>query len=251
MFGSGVRNLEIVYRAGKENGNTDALSQCPHSDQPAEGTLTEVQVASIHTTKMDARQMLESEPVWARRPDEEFLMEQRKDPEVLEIITFLTTNQLPDCEKRARRVAAQAPSFAMVKGVLYFLDSRHGDRRRCVLPRQMRQKIMEENHSGPMAGHFSGERLYKSLARHWWWQGMYTDVVCHCASCPQCAIVNPAGRVNRPPLHPIPVQHVFQILGVDVMDLPVTEAGNKHVVGLSVEVAFGISCTRPEGCTNC
>ena len=33
-----------------------------------------------------------------------------------------------------------------------------------------------------------------------------------------------------PPLHPIPVQRVFQIVGVDVMDLPITEAGNKHVV---------------------
>ena len=42
--------------------------------------------------------------------------------------------------------------------------------------------------------------------------------------------MNPSGRVNRPPLHPIPVQRVFQIVGVDVMDLPKTEAGNKHVV---------------------
>ena len=46
----------------------------------------------------------------------------------------------------------------------------------------------------------------------------------------QCAIVNSSGRVNRPPLHPIPVQRVFQIIGVDIMDLPKTEAGNKHVV---------------------
>ena len=56
------------------------------------------------------------------------------------------------------------------------------------------------------------------------------DVIRHCASCPQYAVVNLSGRVNKPPLHPIPVQHVFQIIGVDVMDLPRTEAGNKHVV---------------------
>ena len=49
-------------------------------------------------------------------------------------------------------------------------------------------------------------------------------------SCPQCAIVNSSSRVNKPLLHPIPVQCVFQIFGVDVMDLPRTEAGNKHVV---------------------
>ena len=34
----------------------------------------------------------------------------------------------------------------------------------------------------------------------------------------------------RPPLHPIPVSRPFQILGVDVMDLPLTASGNKHVL---------------------
>jgi len=89
---------------------------------------------------------------------------------------------------------------------------------------------MEENHSGPMAGHFSGAKLYKCLVRHWWWPGMYTDVVNHCASCPQCAIVNGTGRVNRPPLQPISVQRPFQIIGVDIMDLLLTTSGNCHIV---------------------
>ena len=88
---------------------------------------------------------------------------------------------------------------------------------------------MEENHTGPMAGHFSGEKLYRALTRHWWWSSMYTDVVKYCSNCPQCAIVNGSGHVNKPPLSPIPVQRSFQII-VDVMDLPVTELGNRHVV---------------------
>ena len=41
------------------------------------------------------------------------------------------------------------------------------------------QSIIDENHSGPMARHFSGECLYKALPRHWWWQNMYSDVVSH------------------------------------------------------------------------
>ena len=89
---------------------------------------------------------------------------------------------------------------------------------------------MEENHSSPMAGHFSGEKLYKSLVIYWWWQGMYSDVITHCMSCPQCAIVNAAGRVNKPPLHPIPVSRPFEIVGVDIMDLLPTKSGNRHVV---------------------
>ena len=76
-------------------------------------------------------------------------------------------------------------------------------------------------------GHY---QLYKMLVNHWWWQGMYSDVLKHCSACPQCAIVNPSGRINKPPLQPIPALRPLQILGVDMMDLPCMEAGNKHVI---------------------
>ena len=59
---------------------------------------------------------------------------------------------------------------------------------------------------------------------------MYGDILAHCRSCPQCAIVNALGKINKPPLHPIPVECVFQIMGVDVMELPLTDKGNRHVV---------------------
>ena len=59
---------------------------------------------------------------------------------------------------------------------------------------------------------------------------MYGDILTHCRSCPQYAIVNASGKINKPPLHPIPVKHIFQIMGVDVMDLLLTDKGNHHVV---------------------
>jgi len=65
----------------------------------------------------------------------------------------------------------------------------------------LRNQIMEENYSDPMAGHFSGEKLYKSLVTQ---QGMYSNVMSFCMSCLQCAIVNAVSRVNKLPLHPIP-----------------------------------------------
>ena len=43
-------------------------------------------------------------------------------------------------------------------------------------------------------------------------------------------LVSGGGRVQRPPLHPIPVQRPFQIVGVDVMTLPRTVQGNQHVL---------------------
>ena len=37
-------------------------------------------------------------------------------------------------------------------------------------------------------------------------------------------------RIITPPLHSIPVERPFQIVGVDIMDLPITSQGNKHVL---------------------
>ena len=59
---------------------------------------------------------------------------------------------------------------------------------------------------------------------------MYKDVMEFCRSCGECATVTGVGRRCRPPLHPIPVQRPFQIIGVDIMELPVTEQGNRYVI---------------------
>ena len=59
---------------------------------------------------------------------------------------------------------------------------------------------------------------------------MYTEALAYCKNCPECAIATGTGRIHKPPLCPIPVRRPFQIWGVDIMDLPKTEQGNRHVV---------------------
>jgi len=189
-----------------------------------------VQVSAVQPViDEDISLLLHAEPISTSFANtEEIGGAQRGDPEFRDLIIFLTNNNLPADSTQVRKVEAQAPPFALIDGIFYFIDSKHNYYKRCVVPLQWRARIME-NHSGPMAGHFSGAKLYKHLVRHWWWPGMYTNVVNHCASCPRCAIVNGTGRVNRPPLHPIPVQRPFQIIGVDIMDLLLTTSGNRHI----------------------
>ena len=59
---------------------------------------------------------------------------------------------------------------------------------------------------------------------------MYQDALEYAESCPQCAIVKGTGCKNKPPLHPISTERPFQIVGVNIMELPVTTRGNKYVV---------------------
>jgi hypothetical protein len=69
--------------------------------------------------------------------------------------------------QRAKKIASQAPSFALIDDIVYFIDSKRNHQRRCVVPTHIAH-LMEDNHSGPFAGHFSGEKLYKALVRHWY-----------------------------------------------------------------------------------
>ena len=247
LFSSGLRSIKIVYRPGKDNASADALSRCPISAPHNDIVVDDpVQIAQLESSSPVITDQLNAEPFkLGMSQTVDFASEQSKDPVVNDMIQFLTTGTLPDDVQRSRKVAAQAPSFTMIDNILYYLDSTKRDRKRCVVPLQLRQQVMEEYHSGPLSGHFSGDKLYKTLVNHWWWQGMYSDVLKHCSSCPQCAIVNPSGRVNKPPLQPIPVSRPFQILGVDIMDLPYTEAGNKHTGEKPNFLLFGVDCRTP------
>ena len=118
----------------------------------------------------------------------------------------------------------------MVDNVLMFVDTKRKGQRRVVAPEHLRQRMMEENHRSHVGAHFSGSKLFNALARHWWWEGMFADVIHFTQNCPECTIVTGGGKTSRPPLHPIPVQRPFQIVGVDIMELPVTTAGNRYVL---------------------
>ena len=144
-------------------------------------------------------------------------MEQRKDTELREILDYLECGTLPDDDSRARKIVLQGSQFAAIDEILYFVDPKQKNQRRVAVPEHLRQQILREAHSSPYSGHLSGQRLYNTLTTRWCWEGMFSDANKFVKSCPECAIVTGSGRVNRPPLHPIPVSRPFQILGKHVV----------------------------------
>ena len=59
---------------------------------------------------------------------------------------------------------------------------------------------------------------------------MRSDVRHHCHSCLPCATRKGTGKPSRLPLKPIEVGGPFHRVGVDVLQLPSTESGNRYVV---------------------
>jgi len=157
-------------------------------------------------------------------------LEQQKDTKLKQMCDYLESGVLPESDKEAKKIVAQSMHFTLIDHVLYFIEHGNQDFKRAAVPSHLQEKILQENHGGVMAGHFSGSRLYKMLRRKWWWATLYKDTINFCKNCAECAIVSGTGKHQRPPLHPIPVSRPFQIMGVDIMELPITKSGNRYVI---------------------
>ena len=103
-----------------------------------------------------------------------FARDQRKDSYLTQVVAFFEKQVLPSDKKLAHRIALQAPLLTLKEEVLYFID-RHGPQ--IAVPQYLRHELLEQSHQGWMSGHFSGKRVYDSLAQTWCWDGMYSDAI--------------------------------------------------------------------------
>ena len=231
VFGCGIGQVKIVYRPGRENVQADALSRNPVSSADEGQVDIEAHVMQTSAPQdTDISELLDMPPQQETVVDN-FHLEQRKDHKLRELCDYLERGLLPESSQRdVQQLVGKAMHFTIVDHVFYFVDYQSGNRKRAAVPVHLQEQILLENHGGTMAGHFSGQRLYNAVSRRWWWDTLYHDSFEFSKNCAECAVVSGYGRRNRPPLHPIPVQRPFQILGVDIMELPVTEKGNRYVI---------------------
>ena len=80
------------------------------------------------------------------------------------LISYLESGDVPTDSKELQKVATQALHFAVVDGILYFIDEKASTRKRVVVPSHLREKILEESHRGKYAGHFLGGKLYSAVS---------------------------------------------------------------------------------------
>ena len=138
VYSSGVRAVTIIHRAGKKNLNADTLSRNPHGPPPVSGIGEgEVQVAVITNdsttlvpdSEMNITDMLNLEPVNDNEDQpNNFSQQQQKDKSVLEMIDFLKDGKLPSDQQQAKKVELQ--------------DSKNGNRKRAVVPKQLQKDVV-------------------------------------------------------------------------------------------------------------
>ena len=209
-------NLVIKHKSGKSNTNADALSRSPIATVCAVGastTLPEDDENDMLTPKLGQIQTA-----------------QREDTSLCLICEYLEHNALPIDEKDAKRLVLESRYYELIQGVLYYEPPTSPGNLCVVVPTSLRSVILQEAHSGSLAGHFAFKKVYNRVRRYYWWRGMRAVVYHYCRRCLVCASRKGTGKPIRPPLSPIPVGGPFHRVGVDVLQLPLTTSGNRYVV---------------------
>jgi len=143
----------------------------------------------------------------------------RKDPSVLEMILYKEEGSLPVEEKRARKITLQAKMFALVDGTV----PTRKNKERVVVPTHLRDELMQSDHlldisrgTDCLLSYFNccgGKKcslIVKTTARG-----------------ARNVVLSVEDRDQGSQLSTILVGGPFQILGINVTDLLVTEKGNK------------------------
>ena len=208
-------DFEIVHRAGKNNGNADALSRRPY--QP---TLAALDCPGVQTDKI--REL------------------QRRDPPLADIINYLETERLPNDGTAAKALLHTIEDYFLdPDGVLchiYIPRNRRmaTPKTQLVVPTPLRHEILIGGHDHPTAGHLGVNKTYDKLRDRYFWPKMFADVQHWVLSCSHCQMKKSPKQRRTAPVLPIAVEGPFHRVAVDCLGpFPVTNSGNRYIVVFS------------------
>ena len=158
VYGSGIQEVDIVYRPGKQSANADALLRSPlpgRTTGVVEERDSEPLVGAVKSeTSSAAENISELLSTVSESPTRtlSFAEEQQKEPYFRAIHKFLEKQQLPEDPATARKIALQAPMFTVSDELLYFIDPKLVHRRRIAVPKHLHKDLLDKTHRGRMGG---------------------------------------------------------------------------------------------------
>ena len=134
--------MVLQYKPGSSNMVSDALSRAPVESEARVLQVEEDAISSVSTTL------------------EQVQREQRKGVELKNLIDFLTKQSLPEDSKEINVVLnAAKKGYYVVDDILYYEGPDIPNQRRVVVPTHLQQRILEEHHDSPFAGHFAAKKI--------------------------------------------------------------------------------------------
>ncbi|GFV16810.1 retrovirus-related Pol polyprotein from transposon 412 [Trichonephila clavipes] len=191
-------NIEWEHRPGVQNVVADLLSRNPVDS--VEGS--QISCAALRALAINSR--------------EQFIKEQREDPELGHIYRYLENPD--DGSVNATICESWSQDFKLINGLLFYAKyfSTLGELR-VYIPGSLRKDIMKEFHDLPLAGHLGKRKTYLKLRDTCYFPFMRKYIFEYVSTCDRCQKFNyknalPAGR-----LMPIVSKYPNEIVTLDLV----------------------------------
>ena len=170
-------NFDIVYREGKRMTHVDFFSRNP-----------------IDTERIKNIKIKEKEINLTEISEGWLLVEQRRDPQILEIVTKLQNDELTE---------DIASTYELRSGTLYRKIQRKG-KTLClpIVPRGFRWSVINHVHQSIM--HLGWDKTLEKLYEYYWFEGMAKYVRKFVENCHACQVSKASSGKPQAQLHPIP-----------------------------------------------
>ena len=143
----------------------------------------------------------------------------REDSDLLDIIYYLESIELPSDDKKAHSMLLPIDSFFLNDhGILCHLwtPGKRRVQRLCVqivIPAALRHEVLVACHDHCTASHLG----ITKIRLRYYWPHIFKDIEHWCNSCVDCSMKKIPRRHRRAPLLPIPVEGAFDRVAMDII----------------------------------
>ncbi|RVW20716.1 Transposon Tf2-11 polyprotein [Vitis vinifera] len=124
-----------------------------------------------------------------------------------------------DFPEESLMLLAKTPWYAHIAKYLVTGEVPNQIIRKCV-PEEEQQGILSHCHESACGGHFASQKTaMKVLQSGFCWPSLFKDAHTMCRSCDRCQRLGKLTRRNQMPMNPILIVDIFDVWGIDFMDL--------------------------------